>query len=248
MGQTFLQRLGALLSGQRATAEDPFSVFLAPDAHAINHARQSHLGSLGLDLKGKKVLEVGAGIGLHTPFFLERGCNVTVTDGRPENVAEIARRLPGVRTATVDLERNEPIALGRFDVIYCYGLLYHLANPQQALERLAEVCDGLLLLETAVSPGTFDELLMVRDPDAFNQAVSGIGCRPTRLWVLNRLKALLGHGYIPSTQPDHVDFPSDWVHTPIQTMHRSIFVGSRTPLGLATMSESVPAAQPAYKG
>jgi SAM-dependent methyltransferase len=228
--------------------EDPFSVFLAPNAHAINQARQSHLASLGLDLKGKSVLEVGAGIGLHTPFFLERGCTVTVTDGRAENVAEIARRHPGVKTAIVDLEIDSPIELGRFDVIYCYGLLYHLSNPQRALARLADVCDGQLLLETAVSPGTHDELLLVRDPDAFNQAISGIGCRPTRLWILNRLKSLFGHGYIPRTQPDHVDFPADWVHTPIQTMHRSIFVGSRTPLALPTLTDAVPSEQPIFKG
>jgi SAM-dependent methyltransferase len=228
--------------------EDPFSVFLAPNAHAINQARQSHLASLGLDLKGKSVLEVGAGIGLHTPFFLERGCTVTVTDGRAENVAEIARRHPGVKTAIVDLEVDRPIELGRFDVIYCYGLLYHLSNPQRALARLADVCDGQLLLETAVSPGTHDELLLVRDPDAFNQAISGIGCRPTRLWILNRLKSLFGYGYIPRTQPDHVDFPADWVHTPIQTMHRSIFVGSRTPLALPTLTDAVPSEQPIFKG
>jgi SAM-dependent methyltransferase len=228
--------------------EDPFSVFLAPNAHAINHARQSHLASLGLDLAGKTVLEVGAGIGLHTPFFLERGCSVTVTDGRAENVAEIARRHPGVKTAIVDLEVDRPIELGRFDVIYCYGLLYHLSNPQRALARLADVCDGQLLLETAVSPGTHDELLLVRDPDAFNQAISGIGCRPTRLWILNRLKSLFGYGYIPRTQPDHVDFPADWVHTPIQTMHRSIFVGSRTPLALPTLTDQVPGEQPIFKG
>ena len=228
--------------------EDPFSVFLAPNAHAINHARQAHLASLGLDLKGKSVLEVGAGIGLHTPFFLERGCTVTVTDGRAENVAEIARRHPGVKTAIVDLEVDRPIELGRFDVIYCYGLLYHLSNPQRALARLADVCDGQLLLETAVSPGTHDELLLVRDPDAFNQAISGIGCRPTRLWILNRLKSLFGYGYIPRTQPDHVDFPADWVHTPIQTMHRSIFVGSRTPLALPTLTDAVPSEQPIFKG
>jgi len=87
----------------------------------------------------------------------------------------------------------------------------------------------------------------VRDPDAFNQSVSGIGCRPTRLWVLNRLKSLLGWGYIPRTQPHHVDFPTDWAHTSIQTMHRSIFVGSRTPLSLPTLADSVPATQEAYR-
>jgi SAM-dependent methyltransferase len=235
-----------LLAGK--PVENPFSVFLASSAQAINHARQAHLASLGLDLANKKILEVGAGIGLHTPFFLERGCSVTVTDGRAENVAKIDRRHPGVKTAVVDLERDAPIALGRFDIIYCYGLLYHLSNPERALARLAEACDGQLLLETAVSPGAHDELLLVRDPDAFNQAISGIGCRPTRLWILNRLKSLLGYGYIPCTQPDHVDFPSDWIHTPIQTMHRSIFVGSRTPLALPTLTDSVPSAQPVFKG
>src|SRR5882762_4963062 len=73
---------------------DPFAVFLTPEASAINAARQAHLASLGLELEHKQVLEVGAGIGLHTPFFLERGCKVLVTDGNPENVGEIRRRLP----------------------------------------------------------------------------------------------------------------------------------------------------------
>jgi len=237
------------LFGRRQRAEDPFAVFLAPNAQAINSARQQHLGSLGLDLNGKKVLEVGAGIGLHTPFFLERGCEVTVTDGRLENVAEIGRRLPQVRTAVVDMEVDKPLgALGRFDVVYCYGLLYHLGNPERALARLAEICDGQLLLETAVSAGTHDELLLVRDPDYFNQAVSGIGCRPTRLWVLNRLRMLFGHAYIPRSQPDHVDFPTDWRQPPIQLMYRSIFIGSRSPLALPTLGDSVPATQETFRG
>ncbi|HYC63179.1 MAG TPA: class I SAM-dependent methyltransferase [Reyranellaceae bacterium] len=242
-----LSRLTRLFTGAEP-AEDPFAVFHAPNAQAINRARQGHLASLGLDLRNKKVLEVGAGIGLHTPFFLERGCTVTVTDGRPENVAEIARRLPNVRTAVADLERDEPLThLGRFDVVYCYGLLYHLGNPEMSLRRIAEVCDGQLLLETAVSAGRHDELLLVSDPDYFNQAVSGVGCRPTRLWVLNRLKALFGHGYIPTTQPDHVDFPSDWRRPPIQVMYRSIFVGSRTPLTLPTLQDSVPEFQEKHR-
>ena len=185
--------------------------------------------------------------GCYTPFFLERGCDVTVTDGRPENVAEIKRRLPGVKTALVDLERDESLTLGRFDLVYCFGLLYHLANPAQALGHIAAVRDGQLLLETAVSPGNFDELLLVRDPDSFNQAVSGIGLRPTRLWVLNRLKALFSHGYIPRTQPDHVDFPADWIHPPIQTMHRSIFIKSKVPLALATLDDIVPSHQETYR-
>jgi SAM-dependent methyltransferase len=240
-------RLARLFFGQPKPDANPFAVFHTPDAHRINQARQAHLASLGLDLSGKRVLEVGAGIGLHTPFFLDRGCTVTATDGRAENVVEIARRLPHIESAVLDLDVDRPIGLGTFDVVYCYGLLYHLANPARALERMAEACTGLLLLETAVSPGRFDELLLVRDPDAANQAVAGVGCRPTRLWVINRLKALFGHAYIPLTQPDFVDFPLDWVHTPMQLMHRSIFVASRTPLALPTLGDSVPKRQERYR-
>jgi SAM-dependent methyltransferase len=233
----------------KGAGDDPFSVFLSPDAHEINQARQAHLASLGLDLDGKKVLEVGAGIGLHTPFFLKRGCDVTATDGRPQNVAEIARRLPGVRTALVDLETEGSLQrLGRFDVIYCYGLLYHLANPQGALTQLAGVCDGLLLVETAVSAGNHDELLLVQDPEHFNQAVSGVGCRPTRLWVLNKLRETLGHSYIPRTQPNHIDFPENWRQPPVQLMYRSIFVGARMPLALPTLDAAVPDFQERHPG
>jgi hypothetical protein len=95
--------------------------------------------------------------------------------------------------------------------------------------------------------GNYDELLLVRDPDYFT--VSGRGCRPTRLWVLNRLRMLFGHAYIPRTQPDHVDFPSDLKQPPIQLMYRSIFVGSRSArsaLSLPTLDDTVPTQQPTY--
>ena len=244
-----MSRLAVLMAGRRPAEKGPFSVFLSPGATAINRSRQEHLASLGLDLEGKRVLEVGAGIGLHTPFFLERGCEVVVTDGRRENVAEISRRLPGVRSDVVDLEQDISLAhLGRFDIVYCYGPLYHLGNPERALARLAEVCEGLMLIETAVSPGKYDELLLVNDPDYFNQAVSGVGCRPTRLWVLNHLKELMGHGYIPCTQPDFVDFPLDWRKPPIELMYRSIFIGSRRPLDVPTLRSSVPDLQDRYRG
>src|SRR5204863_383555 len=82
---------------------------------------------------------------------------------------------------------------------------------------------------------------------AINQAVSGIGCRPTRLWVLNRLRMLFGHAYIPRSQPDHVDFPTDWKQPPIQLMYRSIFVGSRDALGLPTLGDTVPMLQEMHR-
>lgn len=244
-GRNLLRELAEVTAAQESPQTNPFDVFLAPNALAINKARQEHLGSLGLDLERRRVLEVGAGIGLHTPFFLQRNCQVVVTDGNPENVEEIRRRYPQLAAEVLDLERDEPLhRLGDFDLVYCYGLLYHLADPARALARLADVCTGQLLLETCVSLGNFEEVLLLRDFVSNNQAVSGIGCRPTRVWVWARLRECLGNAYMARTQPDHPDFPTDWDYPPTQLLYRAVFVGSKVPLTLDTLTAEIPRQQP----
>ena len=207
-----------------------FHCFLYPDAMAINQARQEHLASLGLDLNSKTVIEVGAGIGLHTDFFLDRNCEVTVTDGVSANVGEIKRRHPVLRSFVLDLEDERSLQdLGVFDVIYCYGLLYHMSNPDSVLRRLGEICQGKILLELICSPSIEDTVIYVDDPAGLNQSTVGRGCRPSRRWILNKLNEYFGHGYISVTQPDHQDFLTDWT-VPAQVNTRAIFVGSKTAL------------------
>src|SRR5438128_2400444 len=115
-----------------------FEPFLAPEALRINEARLAHLASLELDLVEKNVLEVG-------------GCEVLSTDGSPANVAEMIRRYPARQLGILDLDQPCGLSgVGRFDIIYCYGTLYHLRDPAGALARLAEICDGQILIETLV--------------------------------------------------------------------------------------------------
>ena len=230
-----------------AADNDPFAVFLTPEAHAINMARQAHLASLGLDLAHKQVLEVGAGIGLHTPFFLERGCEVLATDGNPENVDEIRHRLPHVRSALLDLEQDGAIAeLGTFDIVYCYGLLYHLSNPEAALVKLAAVCRGQLLLETVVGLGRYPEVQLMRDFVSNNQAVSGVGCRPTRLWIMQTLTRYFGYAYVTRTQPNYPDFTPDWIIPETRLIYRGVFVGSKYPLSSSELLSELPDRQPVF--
>jgi SAM-dependent methyltransferase len=216
--------------------------------HYLRHdqRRQEHLATLGLDLSDTTVLEVGAGIGDHTSFFVDRGCQVTTSDARAENLELLRERWPGSDVWNLDMDAPQAPA-GTFDVVYCYGLLYHLRRPSEALAFLAERCDGLLLLETCVSFG--DDLavnLVQEDVTNPSQAFEGTGCRPTRAWIVDQLRDHFEHVYVTRTQPWHEEFPLDWdpaLAPGGAALTRSVFVASRTPLNLPTLTDEVPAVQ-----
>src|SRR4051794_5847876 len=110
--------------------------FLNDHYQRHNRRRQEHLASLRLQIYDKYVLELGAGIGDHTSFFLDRGCRVTTTDGREENVADLRARYPSIEARVVDIEAAVPHDLIPHDVVYAYGLLYHLGDPGTALAHM----------------------------------------------------------------------------------------------------------------
>lgn len=208
-----------------------------------NQRRQEHLATLALPVAGKSVLEVGAGIGDHTSFFVDRGCAVTATDGRAALLEVLAARHPGVKTLEWDVEGPPPAGLAPHEVVYAYGLLYHTRNPAEVLAALGRLCGGLLLLETCLSYGAAAECPIVdeyaHDP---TQAMSGRGCRPTRAWVMERLRLAFPHAYMSRTQPWHEEFPLDWT-LPAGAeggkLVRAVFVASRSPLDEARLSPAV---------
>jgi len=210
-----------------------------------NQRRQEHLASLNLPLAGRSVLETGAGLGDHTSFFLDRGCTVTVTEARPESVRQLRKRFPGCRVEILDLD-HPPADGPRVDVVYCYGTLYHLEHPADALTFLSRCTDDLLLLETCVSGGEGQYVHPVEeDKYQASQAVSGTGCRPTREWIFARLKEEFPFVYLPRTQPWHTEFPIEWDDLGFDPsrLTRAVFVGSRTPLNNPELLESIPMRQ-----
>jgi SAM-dependent methyltransferase len=180
-----------------------------------NEARLQHLATLNLPISGR-VLEVGAGPGDHTRFYLDRHCTVVSTDAREECVQELKDRYPQIEALRVDMNHPEPLAeLGSFDIVHCYGLLYHLEDPEAAIAALARVCTHLLLLETCVSPESGQSLNPVDEVRGdYTQSTTGHACRPTRFWVFDTLRRYFPFVYQTRTQPIHPEFPTDWNSIP----------------------------------
>jgi hypothetical protein len=188
---------------------------------------------LGIPVRGLSVLEVGAGVGDHSHYYIDRGCPMTITEARTENLRQLHERYPSQQVAHLDMEQPSQIAGGPFDVIHCYGLLYHLKTPEGALEFLAENCNGLLLLETCVSFGDEESINFVSENARHpTQSFSGTGCRPTRPWLFSRLREQFEYVYIPKTQPNDSWFPTDWTapEEHKEGLARAVFIASRHPL------------------
>ena len=140
------------------------------------------------------MLEVGAGVGDHTSFFLDRDCRVTSTDGRVVCVEKIKSRFPQVNAVLFDANGKPPAEIGPHQIVYAYGVLYHLRSPAEALGVMASLCTEMLLLETCVSAGdAAPRLIWESELNEVTQALDGTGCRPTRPWVWERLKELFEH-------------------------------------------------------
>jgi len=210
-------------------------VFDTTDAAVINRARLLHLDSLGLPLSDRRVLDVGCGVGHLAQYFVGRRCQVLCVDARGANIDSLQARYPGLEARVLDVEREALAGLGSFDVVFCYGLLYHLENPLAALRNMASVCGELLLIETLVCDSPHPATVLADEPRVHNQALRLIGNRPSPSFVLMALDRVgFGNVYVPVSAPDHPDFQFDWrgdlsiARGPHNL--RCVFVGSRSRL------------------
>ena len=127
---------------------------------------------LPTDLSGKSVLDVGCNGGFYCVEAKRRGASrVLGVDGQRQHVRQalFVRKVLGLdlefrRFSVYDLE---PAAVGRFDITLALGLVYHLKHLVLALERLYDVTNELLIVETAIIPSE-------QTPASFVQALGEI--------------------------------------------------------------------------
>ena len=161
-----------------------------------------------------------------------------MTEGRRDNAVELRRRLPKVETHQWDVEESH-VGLGRFAVVFCYALLYHLENSILALRNMAEVCDKLLLIETMVCDSPLPVMRLDNEPHGVNQALRGIANRPSVSYLAMALNRVgFDHVYVPHDRPHFPDYEFEPLGN-LDTIRghplRAVVVAARSELALTTV-------------
>jgi 2-polyprenyl-6-hydroxyphenyl methylase / 3-demethylubiquinone-9 3-methyltransferase len=119
----------------------------------FGYMRRILLEELGIDLHGKKTLDVGCGGGLLAEELARLGCDVTGIDPSEQSVA-VARAHARQEGLAIDyrLAAGEHIPLpdGTFDIVYCCDVLEHVQDLRQVIAEISRVLKpgGVFLFDT----------------------------------------------------------------------------------------------------
>jgi SAM-dependent methyltransferase len=93
--------------------------------------------------RGKRVLEIGCGIGTDAINFIRAGADYTGTDLSEESVALTKKRLSiyGVNAEILHANGEELDLPKKFDLIYSFGVIHHSPNPRKIIERAHALCN-----------------------------------------------------------------------------------------------------------
>jgi SAM-dependent methyltransferase len=161
---------------------EPF-IFDHPAQAEFMAARREFLGRFLPQWKQKlglrTVLDVGCGVGYFAASLRDMGFDVTAVDAREANIAEARRRHPGIAFHVADVEDPQLTALGCFDVVLSFGLLYHLENPFRTMRILHALTGKLLLVESICLPQETPLLLLFDEPTGEDQSLHAVSCYPS---------------------------------------------------------------------
>ena len=124
-----------------------------PGLQPVEHLRwRLDLFGLPEDLRGKRVLDVGAWDGWFSFECERRGAEVVALDCIALDTFHEAKELIGSKVEYLTLDVNELSArkLGTFDIVLFFGVLYHLRHPLLGLEKAVELSTDLVLIESFV--------------------------------------------------------------------------------------------------
>ena len=160
------------------------------------------LGRMG-DLRGKRLLDIGAGLGESSVYFALQGAKVTMTDisaGMVQTGRELARR-SGVEVEGIVAQAEDlGVAAETFDFVYIANTIHHVRDRDALFQKI----------HRALKPGG---CFFSYDPLAYNPAINVYRRIATEVRTedeapLTRADLQLARKYFPSVQ--HREF---WIST-----------------------------------
>jgi tRNA (mo5U34)-methyltransferase len=104
------------------------------------------------DLRGKRVLDIGAWDGWFSFEMERRGAEVLAVDNWDNPLFHQARAMLNSRVEYRQLDMYEltPERVGRFDIVLFMGVLYHLKHPLLALERVCALTTEMAAVDSFI--------------------------------------------------------------------------------------------------
>lgn len=192
---------------RRQGLQTPY-IFDAQHYESLNSARAAVLATVLVPLKNQvglsSAIDVGCGLGHFSGLLHSLGFQVTAVDGRRDNVTEAQRRYPHIRFHHCDVQDPALVQLGRFDLVFCFGILYHLESPFLAVKNLHEMTARLLLVESVIFPGRAPIMALIDEPPGEDQGLHHFAFYPTEACLEKMLyRAGFSYAYRFSGFPDH---------------------------------------------
>lgn len=176
--------------------------------------------------KGKRVLEIGCGIGTDTEQFAKAGASVVAVDLSDESL-RIARDRIALRGLSDRVtffnanaeELSSTVPVETFDLIYSFGVLHHTPNPARAYDQLKLYMgpNSVAKLMVYHRRSTKTAALMIRhgfpkfwqvDKAVAKQSEAEFGCPFTYTYTARTIRRALGTAGLDvvETSADHI-FP-----------------------------------------
>jgi SAM-dependent methyltransferase len=178
---------------------------------SLNAARSSTVQCILPDLKQrlglKTALDLGCGLGHYAGLLHNLGLEVHAVDGRRENVEEARRRYPQITFEVADAQDPELIRVGKYDLVFCFGLLYHLEDPFRVVRNIAALAGRLALVEGMVYPSAEPVMTLMDEHQLGDQGLNNVAFYPSEACLVKMLRrAGLENCYTPKQSPEHSDY------------------------------------------
>lgn len=174
----------------------------------------------------KNVLDVGCGVGIFSNYLADFGLTVTAIDGREENIIEARKRYPNINFQVWNVEDPQMKTLGKFDLVFCVGLLYHLENLFRTIRNLHALTEKVLIAESIVIPTPLPFAALIDETTTEDQSLNYIAFIASEAGLAKMFLQSGFQVYRTTKLPNHLDFRETFSRKRLRT----ILVAAKTDL------------------